>query len=335
MKVHPAIVFIVIGVAVAAAFWFVWMNRASEKIVTATLPIAIAALVGIFLAGWVFAGDDDYQVTFPVCFLVDLRTKFEIETPDIFRAYRFSVGRSPVPELKIRRPDLFPEDRNYFARNIYQHLLQRSFIDFLVLLYRGSWKARTLRFDIGSITFGQFGPATEEQPISARVLKTNDIERALSGNWFAQIHRWPDPQISLPPGSELTVKPPAGGGDDNSTSEVKISNRFCTITLTVESVFPVRAVGEYRIMAGFSDEQVSDFANNLFVVRARIEYDRLRSGHPDMKVYKLWARQLVDELRDQFDEQLIWARLKDMDMRSRHYPLEKFTPRGRVPQRTQ
>jgi hypothetical protein len=38
---------------------------------------------------------------------------------------------------------------------------------------------------------------------------------------------------------------------------------------------------------------------------------RLRSGHPDMPKYRTWVRALVDGLRDQFDEQLIWRRTRD------------------------
>jgi hypothetical protein len=331
MKSLTVVIFVLLGLAVIAAFWFVWNNRASEKIVTASLPIAVAALIGIFLTGWIFAGEDDYEGAFPVCFLVDLRTKLEIQTPGVFAEGRFSSGTWQVSELKTRRPDLFSEDKNNFARNIYQHFLQRSFMDFLVMRYGGSWKARSLRFDFGSGGFGEYGPAPGVPPTDARILKKSDIEHALSGNWFAQIHQLPEPQISLPPGSELIVTSPTGGSDDNSTSEMKITNSFCTITLTVESVFPVRNVGEYRRMAGLSDEEVRDFATILYVVRVHISYSRLKSGHPDMKTYKAWAQQLAGELRKQFDEEIIWARVKDMDLRSRHYPPEQFTAHGRVP----
>jgi len=334
MKVSAALAVLLV-LANAGAIWFVWMNRASEKIVTSTLPIAILAIIGIFLAGWVFGGEDDYSVVFPVSYMVDLRTKLEIEEPGIFTACRLLRRPSPVPQLKAQHPELFPGDLNYFARNVYQHLLQRSFVDFLTMLYRGSWRARALRFDIGSGGFAQYGPAPQDQPKGSRILKAVDIERALGQNWFAHIHTWPDPQLVLPPGSELVLTPPTGGGDDNSTSAMRISGPFCTVTLNVESVFPIRTVGEYRIMAGLSDEAVQDYATNTYVVRASIHYNRLRSGHPDMKMHREWAQQLVEELRTEFDEQRIWVRVKEMDMRTRHYPPETISPgHGRVPQKS-
>jgi hypothetical protein len=322
---------IILALGTIGAFWFVWMNRASEKIVTSTVPIAILALIGIFFVGWVFGGEDDYQVVFPVCFPVDLRTKLVIEEPMIFRNHRFYFGPSQIAELRKQRPDLFPDDKNNFVRNVYQHFLQRSFVDFLVMLYRGTWRGRALRFDIGLGGIGQYGPAPEP-PQASHILKASDIEQALAGNWFARIPAWPDPQLALPPGSELSITPPAGGGDSNSNSEMRIRNDFCTITVTVESDFPMRSVGEYRIMAGLSDQAVRDFATELYIVRARIHYSRLRSGHPRMKLYKEWAKQLVHELQNQFDEQRIWSQVKEEYMRMRHYPPETLTPSGRFPQ---
>jgi len=328
------LVLIVLGLATVAAFWFVWINRASEKIVTSTVPIAVAALIGIFFAGWVFGGEDDYQIVFPVSFMIDLRTKLEIQTPYVFSEFRTRFGPSKVPELKRQRPDLFPDDKNYFARNVYHHYLQRSLVDFLVVLYRGSWIAQQVRFDIGTGGFGFYGPAQDAKSVPSRVLKKDEIEKALAGNWFAHINWLPEPELSLPPNSVLKITVPTGGVDQQSPSDLRIENDFCTVSFSVESDYPIRSVGEYRVMAGLSDEDVSDFATDTYVVRARIHYSKLRSGHPDMKRHKEWARQLVDEVRRQFDEELIWARVKEADMRARHYPPEIFTPHGRVPQGT-
>lgn len=334
MKFLTVAIFGSFATAFAVAFWFVWNNRASEKIVTAAVPIAVVAILGIFFAGWVFAGEDDYEATFPVCFLVDLRTKLQITTPGVFARGRFLGGMSRVSELKKARPELFPDDLNNFARNVHQHYLQRLFVDFLVMLYRGSWNARSLHFDFGTGGFGQYGPALDRETAASQVLKQKDLEQSLHGNWFAKLPEFPQPQISLPADSKLSVTPPAGGSDENSTSELKISNSFCTIKLSVQSVFPARNVGEYRRMAGLSDEEVRDFATILYVVRAKVSYNKLKSGHPDMKAHKAWSRQLGDELRKQFDEELIWARVKDEEVRSRHYPPEQFTSRGRVPPRS-
>jgi hypothetical protein len=102
-------------------------------------------------------------------------------------------------------------------------------IDFLAMLYMGSWKTEALLFNVGSIGFGRYGGVTNEStPLRQTVLKTVDLEKILNGNWFSRIHRWPSLQLSLPPDSKIAVRVPAGGTDANGNGEIRISNRFCT-----------------------------------------------------------------------------------------------------------
>lgn len=331
--------FIVLGFLLAAtafAFWFVWMNRASEKILMSTLPIATGAILTVFLAGWVFGGESDYDTKFPVCYMIDLESKLPLDSIEeinkfgadrsmIFRMHRFSNGPSAVPLLKPRRPDLFSDTtKNDFCRNIYHHLLQRSLIDFLAQLYRASWRAEPLRIAVGSIRLEMYGRIPErDAPSRQTLLKTEDIERVLAGNWFATVRVWPSEQLSLPPDTTLTVQVPAGGTDALNKGEIRLRNRFCTITLSTEPAFAVRSIGEYRRMAFLSDTEASNLATNAYLLKANIHYSRLRSGHPEMKVYKDWAAQLVEQIRNEFDEEAIWVRVKEDEMRSRLYTPEQ------------
>jgi hypothetical protein len=186
------VVLLLFVAAIVFVIWFTWTNRASEKIITSTVPIAIAAIVGILLAGLVFGGEEDFEAVFPVCFMIDRKTKLEI-SPFAFNPFRSRsvlATSNAVAELKEERPELFPVNLNNFSRNIYQHWLQRAFVDFLSTLYQGTWKARAIRFDIGSIGFGQYGPAPDSTEKS-KVLETKDIEEALGQNLFARSHMWP------------------------------------------------------------------------------------------------------------------------------------------------
>jgi hypothetical protein len=337
-------VLIVFVLLTGGAFWFVWMNRASEKIVTSTLPIAVAAIVGVVLAGLVFGGDADYEAVFPVCYMLDLDSKLPLDSMDemnklptenstVFGSHRFSFGQSPVPELKKQRPDLFADKtKNDFSVNIYHHLLQRSLIDFLAMRYWGSWKAEALLFNLGSIGFGRYGGnINPDTSLGRTVLTAADLEKILKGNWFARIHRWPSLQLSLPPDSKIAIRVPAGGPDATGRGEVRISNRFCTITLATEVALPIRTIGEYRIMTGLSDEQVRDLATNVYLLRAHVHYTRWLFGHPEMKAHKEWATQLVNDIRNQFDEQVIWTLVKEDDLRSHLHPPEPLRSRLQHP----
>ncbi len=73
----------------------------------------------------------------------------------------------------------------------------------------------------------------------------------------------------------------------------------------------MRSVGKYRLLAGISESAASDFATDSYIVRAQIRYSKLRFGHPDIAAYSSWAMQAINELRYNFDEQMIWARVKE------------------------
>ena len=66
---RPVLVLAALILATGVAFYVVWMNRASEKIVTAVIPIAIAALIGVGLTVFVFGGQPPLTVKFPAVFL--------------------------------------------------------------------------------------------------------------------------------------------------------------------------------------------------------------------------------------------------------------------------
>ncbi len=55
---------VLLVLATAAAFWLVWNNRGSEKIVTAVVPIAVGALLGIYLTVLVFGGEPPISSAF-------------------------------------------------------------------------------------------------------------------------------------------------------------------------------------------------------------------------------------------------------------------------------
>lgn len=319
--------FVVLIVATAGAFWFVWMNRASEKIINSTLPIAVAAILAVILAGWVFADEPDFDAVFPVNYMVDLETKLPLEAVDtinkfrindssVFSSRRFVLGPSPITLLKSQRPDLLDANKNNFVRNLYHHLLQRSIIDLLIQIYRGSWKAEPLYFKMGSFAVGRYGgnPKDGEQ-LEQTILTEREIEAVLRGNWFAQTHVWP-PRLCLPPKTHLTVAVPPGDTDAQTKGEIEISNRFCTIRISTEIVSSIRTIGEYRIIAGLSDEEAYHLASNTYLLRAKVSYTKWLAGNPDMKALKQWAEQLVTQVKNNFDEELIWQQVKDDELRS-------------------
>ena len=52
-------------------------------------------------------------------------------------------------------------------------------------------------------------------------------------------------------------------------------------------------------------------ATATYIVRFKADFSRWFSGNPDMPKYKRWATQLANELKQQFDEEILWRRIKE------------------------
>src|SRR5260370_31909821 len=94
----------------AAALWavvVVFNNRASEKIVTAALPLATGALVAVFLAVYVFAVQPPILLKFPVCFIVRLPQGTPAVGLPILWSGRFVDPFGKETAFRDEHPELF------------------------------------------------------------------------------------------------------------------------------------------------------------------------------------------------------------------------------------
>ena len=80
-------------VVVATLFAFVWMNRGSEKVITAVIPIAVAAIVAIGLSIAVFGVEPSMSEVFPTTFTYRIDTRMPADLPWALVWRRF---RSPL-----------------------------------------------------------------------------------------------------------------------------------------------------------------------------------------------------------------------------------------------
>ena len=78
------------GLMTVFAFYLVWMNRASEKILSAIFPVAVAALTGVILAVFVFGGEPATTTVFPSSFQYRLPSKMPLQLPLVLMNRRFS-----------------------------------------------------------------------------------------------------------------------------------------------------------------------------------------------------------------------------------------------------
>jgi hypothetical protein len=178
-------------------------------------------------------------------------------------------------------------------------------------MMRGAgWQMERLRFDLPVGREERSSPMIDTSSPS-RIVPKEEVRTLLKGNYFAEIEPHIGVQIVLPPGTRLLVVAPHTTKEKGDVGEIHLVNGFCDISIETQQSTYMRSLGTYRFLAGISLEASREMATAMYIVRFKADFNRLRSGHPDMPKYRAWARQLADGLRDQFDEQLIWQRTRD------------------------
>jgi len=305
-----AVVLVVLGLGTLFASYLVWMNRASEKILTAVIPIAVAALAGVFIAVFVFGGEPAVNVAFPASFQYRIENKSPVNLPLVLMGRRFHQSLFAPAMLYKVHPEFFNDPADPSGATLYHHLLQRAIIDWMGMYYRAAWQAEILQFDLPVGREGRFGPAQEtfEKP---KILSTEEIARHLEGSKLSDIHAAIPLQIALPHHMVLIISgtQPRAGALENG--EILLETAFCSLSITTESSSWFRGIGTYRQLAGMTEDENNRLGTSNYMVRIKVRFNRLRSGHPRMALYKAWATQLADELEKQFDEQVIWSKTKE------------------------
>jgi hypothetical protein len=71
------------------------------------------------------------------------------------------------------------------------------------------------------------------------------------------------------------------------------------------------SLGPYRLILGYTSDKDNEFQRAEYLITINAEFNRLRSGHPEMSKYKHWVEEVVSELQTALDEQVIWAKTKE------------------------
>jgi hypothetical protein len=286
------------------------MNRASEKILSSVIPVAIAGLAGIIIAVFVFGGEPATTAVFPSSFQYRLPSKMPLDLPLVLMNRRFSQPQFAPAQLFKVHPEFFSDPADVNGESLYHHLLQKAIIDWIGMLYRGSWQVEVLQFDLPAGRELRFQP-TEGASEKSEILSTEQLEKILQRNRFADIHTGIPPQIALPPGTKLKISPPQTTAGSFETGEIILENKFCSISIRTQASSWFAGIGSYKRLAGITDEENEKLATANYIVRINVTFDRLRSNHPQMALYKTWASGLSEGLREQFDERVVWSKTKE------------------------
>ena len=291
------------------AFYLVLINRASEKILTAVIPIAVAGLVAIYLAVFVFGGEPDTTVVFPASFMYQVETKMPANLPRVLVWRRFTPAEFLPARLHSQNPEYLAAPNDSDGLKLYHDLLQRAILDWMAQRYSGTWRVEVTQFELPGYTSQEAGPATAIVEPS-KTYSADQIGALFHGNRFASVRSPMAGQLSLPPDAVLSIEPPHQDNALGEIGRIVVRTEYVTVSILTQFSSWARGVGGYGTLAGLSEEDNLKLATSTYRVRITIQHSKWRSGHPKMPIYDDWAKGIAQGLQDQFDEQGIWTKAK-------------------------
>ena len=322
MKKMGTLFIALMGLAIAAAFALVVVNRASSEVVNAAVPVAFAALSALGLV-FAFARQPTIERIFPVVFVVQQADKYPVVVPD----RRFPSGTLALFDQAVQsNPRALDDPRfaDFGGGPLFHEFLQKSLVDWISMRHFGTWRMRVDRFSYGSGGQEQFGPTPDAGQYSSKVLSKEELTAVLGSNIFAGVHSGFG-KIALPPRTMLSVSAPPEGKQEG---EIRLKNWFVDMRIYTRQSFSMVGLGNYTMLMGMPQEEAQQhFWTLQYVVRIEANFNRYLVGHPHMEAHRDWANGIVAGLAHDFDEEAIWRTTTESYMLRQHLtgPLRNAT----------
>jgi len=299
---------IFMGILVLLAFVLVVVNRNSEKIVSAAVPLAFAAFAALALV-FAFAREEPITRVFPVNFCYQVQDKL----PIVITGRPFPHILHLVDQVRQQDPKALDEPMDIHPGGlVYHELLQKGFIEWIAMRHFANWRMELLRFESG-VAQEFFQPFAEAAQESSKILSSQELQRRFGGNRFARVHTGMG-TLALPPGTNLTIhtpKTPDGHG------EIHLKNCFCEIKIRTSPGLSMSGIYAYSWLMGIEPPE-RGYYTGQYIVRITATFSPVLVGHPRMALLKRWATGILDGLQHDFDEQVVWRRTVENQMILRH-----------------
>jgi len=312
-----SIVFIALmGLALAAVFALVVLNRASAAVVNAAVPVAFGAISAIGLV-FAFARPEPIARAFPIVFVVERASLLPVVIPD--RPFPFmSLGLAD--QMRQIDPTTFeppPKQEGFdFIVPLYHEYLQKIVVDSIAAKHSGTWRMRTERFH----GFEQWSPTPDAAGYSSKVISAEQLIGALGKNRFARVQSGFG-KLALPPGTQFEIEAPHHNPQSGETGTIHLKNRFCDIEIRTVQSWSSVGLGNYTMLLGIPLEEAQQkYWTIQYVTRINASFRWYLIGHPDMAVHRQWANSIVEELAHAFDEDGLWRRTTENYMLRQHLP---------------
>ncbi len=303
-----------ITIYVVAAVFFVitgclaWQNRDSENVAT-NLPTAlVVGALGGLLTLLFGLKTEERSHSFSVEYVLEPQTRLPFVSNSFPDGQQYTDAgawtTSPAWFVLSQFPDVSDNSRTAASdaelEHLYRRVLMRQIIDTLRFTYFKSWDAGPAHIALPSGGIETIYAAREIRP--GRKLTNSELVSQFGGD--QAFNSKTIEFLNLPPETALTAS-----SSDNENI-LTLRNNFATVTITVTERGVVSGLGVLRAMCRIGFEEEKGFRRPRYVVSLIANFDRFRSGHPDMPLYKKWVDVMSGEVK-RFDSEPRWNTAKE------------------------
>jgi hypothetical protein len=130
-----------LGILTLGAYWLAWNNRASDKVISAILPIGLAAVLGVGTSVLIFGAESSTRAAFPMAFFVGAEDRLPIP----FEGERRGLETGVFPLLNTLDYTRTDDPDSVL---LYHHLVQRLLLQHLINRYTSNWDYETIRYEL-------------------------------------------------------------------------------------------------------------------------------------------------------------------------------------------
>jgi len=204
-------------------------------------------------------------------------------------------------------------------------------------VYFFTWQIDPVTYDLPVAGLRMIGPSPPGTNSNAKYVSLGQIAHAFPADSLSRTPAlaFARDKVALPPGTELAVTAPDIKRLTDQVGVISLKNGFCRITIKTERRGGMGGLGEYDVMAG-GDGQSLRQGFLMYDLSFTAEFSSWRTGDPEMPKYVQWASTMLNQMRDNFDEQTILRRSRELHSNPKHRPPPRFTaPQVEKPPRSQ
>jgi len=310
MKLLEIFLLAVAAILFCFAAYIFWLNRDDTalraKIFSALLlGVAAAAAAGVFSLK-----AEKQEVSFSSIFVFNTKTRMPL---DSYRDNRVnplaSCPNAPLiggmlAQLDTMRNSTADHRNRKSEHTSYYDIVTALIVGDLVLLYSEGWDIELTTIHSGLLGRGvkrhakpSPGATTvTRQDFSPLFDETGLLETVPLAAWGGK--------VKLPPATKMELN------RDSTGRTITLTNPYATVRITIAPGLPLRGLGILSKWVTIPEGEQEDYTSQQFQIKVTAEYAYLRSGHPDMPVYRNWVKTMTEYLRSDLGSAAWEERLK-------------------------